>query len=73
MLFQLQDIQKVLFDFGHLCLLKDTKDMLLTDDILKYKDIYISISDCVCSIEVDCFINRLLDDSKILLYVFIPR
>lgn len=73
MLFQLQDIQKLLFDFGHLCLLADTKDMLLTDDILKYKDIYISIGDCVCSIEVDCFINRLLDDNKILLYVFLPQ
>lgn len=71
--FQLQDIQKLLFDLGHLCLLKDTKDMLLTDDILKYKDIYISLSDCICNIEVDCFINRLLDDSKILLYVFLHK
>lgn len=71
--FQLQDIQKLLFDLGHLCLLKDTKDILLTDDILKYKDIYISLSDCVCAIEVDCFINRLLDDNKILLYVFLPQ
>lgn len=73
MLRVVRSIQKILFSFGHLCLLDSNLDFKLTENQLSYKNITIELNDEIDKESINNLIDSLIKDRRLLLYVFLPN